>query len=89
MTRDQNVRTILALGLGAAVGAVAALLLAPKAGEELRGNIAAALGDGAHHLHGTGKHLKRRAQEALALTQDHVQDAIVAGDKAYGRAKKE
>jgi gas vesicle protein len=88
MTRDHKVGAILTFGLGAALGAVAALLFAPKAGEELRGDIAAGFRNGVNHVHGTGKHLKRRAKKVVALTQDNVQDAIVAGDKTYGQAKK-
>jgi len=41
MTRDHKAGTILTFAMGAAAGAVAALLLAPKTGEELRGDIAA------------------------------------------------
>jgi gas vesicle protein len=42
MSRSNASRTIFTFVLGVSVGAVTALLLAPKAGEELRGDIVAA-----------------------------------------------
>ena len=87
MARDHKAGTLLTFALGAAVGAVAALLLAPKAGEELRGDIAAGVSDGVNQVRGTGKDLKRRTQKTVALAQDHVQDAIEAGQQAYSQAK--
>ena len=80
--------TIGAFALGAAVGAVAALLLAPKAGEELRADIADAVNDGAKQVRSAGKILKQRAQEIVELATDTVQDALGAGDVAYTKAKK-
>ena len=78
--------------MGAGVGAVAALLLAPKAGEELRGDIAAGVSDGVDQVRaqvrGTGKDLKRSAQKIVTLAQDQVQDAVEAGQEAYDQAKK-
>jgi gas vesicle protein len=88
MTRDHKVGTILTFALGAGVGVVAALLLAPKAGEELRDDIADGVSDGVNRVRGTGKDLKRRTQKIVALAQDHVQDAIEAGQDAYSQAKK-
>jgi gas vesicle protein len=80
--------TILAFALGAAVGAVAALLLAPKSGEELRGDIADAVNDGAKQVRSAGRNLKQRAQEIVELATDTVQDALDAGGVAYTKAKK-
>jgi gas vesicle protein len=88
MTRNHNVGTILAFVLGASVGAVAALLFAPKAGEELRDDIAEGVSDGVKQVHSTGKDLKKRAQKLADLAKDQVQDAIEAGDNAYNQAKK-
>jgi gas vesicle protein len=87
MTRDHKVG-ILTFGLGAGVGAVTALLFAPKAGEELRGDIAAGVSDGVNQVRGTGKDLKRRAQKFVALAQDNVQDVMETGQNAYAHAKK-
>jgi len=88
MTRDHKVGTILTFALGAGVGVVAGLLLAPKAGEELRDDIADGVSDGVNRVRGTGKDLRRRTQKIVALAQDHVQDAIEAGQDAYSQAKK-
>jgi gas vesicle protein len=88
MTRNHNVGTILTFVLGASVGAVAALLFAPKAGEELRDDIAEGVSDGVNQVHSTGKDLKKRAQKLADLAKDQVQDAIEAGDNAYNQAKK-
>src|ERR1039457_5300090 len=88
MIRDHKVETILTFVLGAGVGAVIALLLAPKAGEELRDDIADGVSDGVNRVRSTGKDLKRRTQKIVALAQDHVQDAVEAGQEAYSQAKK-
>ena len=88
MIRDHKVETILTFALGAGVGAVIALLFAPKAGEELRDDIADGVSDGINRVRTTGKDLKRRTQKIVALAQDHVQDAVEAGQEAYSQAKK-
>jgi gas vesicle protein len=88
MIRDHKVETILTFALGAGVGAVIALLFAPKAGEELRDDIADGVSDGINRVRTTGKDLKRRTQKIVALAQEHVQDAVEAGQDAYSQAKK-
>jgi gas vesicle protein len=64
-----------------------ALLLAPKAGEELRDDIAEGVSDGVNQVRRAGRDLKRRAQRAVDLAKDQVQDAMDAGDRAYSHAK--
>ena len=88
MIRNHKVETILTFALGAGVGAVIALLLAPKAGKELRDDIADGASDGVNRVRSTGKDLKRKTQKIVALAQDHVQDAVEAGQEAYSQAKK-
>jgi gas vesicle protein len=88
MSRTDAPRTILTFILGAGVGAVAAFLLAPKAGEELRGDIAEGVSDGIKQVRSTGKHLKRRAHKLVDVAKEQVQDAIEAGDHAYSQANK-
>ena len=88
MPRSHAPRTIFTFILGVSVGAVTALLLAPKAGEELRADIAAEVTDGVDQGRSAGKVLNRRVQKIVALAQDHVQDAIEAGKVAYSQAKK-
>jgi gas vesicle protein len=55
MIKENIAGTILAFLLGAAAGAAAALLFAPKAGEELRNDIAEAVNDGVNQVSGKGK----------------------------------
>jgi len=73
--------------LGVGVGSVTALLFAPKAGQELRGDIAERVSNGVKQVRSTGKDLRQRAQKVVGLAKGHVQDAIEAGDKAYTEAK--
>ena len=87
MIKENTPGTILAFLLGAAAGAAAALLLAPKAGEELRNDIADAVNNGANQLSCKGKDLKRQAEKLVDRAQDQVQEAIAAGENAYSRAK--
>ena len=88
MSRGNASGTIFTFILGASVGAVTALLLAPKAGAELRADIATGVSDGVNQVRSAGKDLNRRAQRIVALAQDHVQDAVEAGQEAYSQAKK-
>jgi len=60
--------TILTFALGVGVGAAAALLFAPKAGEELRDDIS----DGVDQVRSKGRHLKQKAQRFVDLAKDHV-----------------
>jgi gas vesicle protein len=87
MIKENISGTILAFLLGAAAGAAAALLFAPKAGEELRNDIAEAVNDGVNQVSGKGKELRRQAEKLVDRAQDQVQVAITAGENAYNRAK--
>jgi len=88
MSRGNASGTIFTFILGLGIGAVTALLLAPKAGEELRADIAEGVSEGVNQVRSTAKDLNRRAQKIVALAQDHVQDAMEAGQEAYSQAKK-
>jgi gas vesicle protein len=59
MVRSDAPGTIITFILGVSVGALAALFLAPKAGKELRADIAAGVSDGVDQVRGTSKHLRR------------------------------
>jgi gas vesicle protein len=87
MIKENTPRTILAFLLGAATGAAAALLFAPKAGEELRDDIAEAVNDGVNLVSVKGKELKRQAEKLVDRAEDKVQGALTAGENAYSRAK--
>jgi gas vesicle protein len=88
MSRGNASVTIFIFILGVSVGAVIALLLAPKAGEELRDDITTGLSVGVSHVRSAGKDLNRRGQKTVALAKDHVQDAIEAGNRAFSQSKK-
>jgi len=87
MIKENTPGTILAFLLGVTAGAAAALLLAPKAGEELRNDISDVVNNGVNQLSNKGKDLKRQAQKLVDRAQDQVQEAIAAGENAYSRAK--
>jgi gas vesicle protein len=87
MTRENKVGTILSFVLGAAAGAVTALLLAPKSGAELRGQITKGVNDGVYQVHNSCKDLKRRAEKLVNSAKARVEDAVDAGQVAYDHAK--
>jgi gas vesicle protein len=87
MTRENKVGTILSFALGAVAGAVTALLLAPKSGAELRGEIAEGVNDGVYQVRSSGKDLKHRAQKLVNSAKARVEDAVDAGQVAYDQAK--
>jgi gas vesicle protein len=72
------------VGLG--IGAVAALLFAPKSGEELQADIVDKANEGIDHVRRSGNQLKQRARNLADSARDQVQDAIDAGQTAYDRA---
>ena len=86
MARDDKTATIVAFATG--VGAAVAFLLAPKAGDELRDDIAGAIGDRADQLRDQSKDLSRRSKEFVDTAKEHVQDAFNQGADALKQAKK-
>jgi gas vesicle protein len=88
MSRGDAPRTIFTFILGVSVGALAALLFAPKAGEELRGDIGTGVSTGVGKVRNAGKKLHQRGQKMVAVAEDHVQDALEAGQEAYSQGKK-
>ncbi len=87
MSRDDVPGNISTFILGIAVGAVLALLITPKSGEELRSDLAEVLSEAADRVSKTGKRLKKRGKGVVNLAKDQVQDAIEAGNEAYTQAK--
>jgi gas vesicle protein len=81
MPRTDGPGTILTFILGVGIGALAALLLAPKPGEELRSDLAEGASSGVKQLRRTGKDLRKRARKMVDLAKDQVQVAIELGDK--------
>ena len=91
MNRPSTSGTILTFIVGVGIGAAAALLLAPKSGEELRSDIADRFNDQVDNVRGTvrtaGRNAKRRADKIVSMAKDEIQDVIDAGDDAYTEAK--
>lgn len=86
MRKDDVSGIVLTFIAGVGVGALAALLFAPKAGEELRSDIVDGLSDGVEQIRGTTKDLRRRGQKLVNMAKDQVGDAIDAANDAYNRA---
>jgi gas vesicle protein len=88
MSSTDAPRTMLTFLLGVGVGALAALLLAPKAGEELREDLVESMTNGVNQLRRTGKDLRKRTQKIVGLAKDQVQDAVDVAEKAFSQARK-
>jgi gas vesicle protein len=86
--KDHKSGTILAFVVGIGIGAVAALLLAPKAGDELRDDISGAVGDRVDQLRDQGKDLTRRSKKFVETINEGLQNALDQGANAFKQAKK-
>ncbi len=101
MGRNQEDRSVFGhfmagLGLGALIGAIAALLLAPKSGQETREEIARAAEElkkkankVVEELTESAEELTKKSKELLETTKVKVQSAIEAGKEAMARRKDE
>ena len=83
MSSDRSGDVSLALFLGFAVGAVAALLIAPGPGEETRRRV----GKAAQRLRGGFEGRFRDARGTVAQTAEDVKTAVGAGREAYSKAR--
>ncbi len=88
MSRNDASGTVIAFIWGLGIGALAALLLAPKAGKELRNDIADGVSDGIDQLRGASKDLGRRGQKLVSMAKDQAEEAIDAASNAYNRATR-
>jgi gas vesicle protein len=86
--KDDKSGTILAFVVGIGIGAVAALLLAPKAGNELRDDISGAVGDRVDQLRDQGEDLRQRSKKFVETANERLQDALDQGAHAFKQAKK-
>jgi gas vesicle protein len=77
--------TVFAVGAG--VGALVAVLLAPASGEDTRKYLTDTAKQGIDDAAATGKRLKRQVQEAVDDAKANVVDAVEAGGKAYRTAR--
>ena len=87
MTRDFGTEMFVTFALGLGVGAVAALLLAPKAGRDLRDDIAEGAADRLNQARRTARKIGKQAQTIVDETADQINDAVAAGEIAYNNAK--
>ncbi|MDH7602369.1 MAG: YtxH domain-containing protein [Armatimonadota bacterium] len=99
MSRNQEDRGVFGhfmagLGVGALIGAIAALLLAPKSGEETREDIARAAEElkkkankVVEELSESAEELAKKSKELLETTKIKVQSAIEAGKEAVAKRK--
>ena len=81
--------SVLAFAIGVGVGAVVALLLAPRTGEELREDISGKVTDGVNELKAAGKHVKRKARSFVTDAKERVDEAVQAGEAAFNEANNE
>jgi gas vesicle protein len=90
--RNVTMNFLAGLGLGALLGAAAALLMAPKSGEETRRDIACCADDlrdkagkMVRDLSESSDQLVKKSKELLETTKEKVQSAVEAGKQAMGR----
>ncbi|MGA7919528.1 MAG: YtxH domain-containing protein [Candidatus Acidiferrales bacterium] len=88
MAKDNKPGTVLAFLVGMGIGVAAALLLAPKAGEEMRDDISNVIGDSVDQLRERAKDLNRRSQKFVETAKDHLEEAVNEGTDAFKQAKK-
>jgi gas vesicle protein len=79
---------------GMGIGAILALLFAPKSGEETRDFIAQKAGEGKEYVTARGRELRKQAEEAVEKAKDVVSKqkeqlsaALEAGKQAYQEEK--
>jgi gas vesicle protein len=73
--------------IGVGIGAVTALLFAPKAGSELRSEIADATRKGIDYAHGAGREIGERASDLTARGRETVSDLTDRGKELINRQK--
>lgn len=88
MSSDNLSGSVFTFILGVGIGAAAALLFAPKAGEDLRNDIADGIGDGIGQFQRSAKDLKRRGQKLVNVAKDEVSDAVEAATDAFASHAK-
>ncbi|MGI6294705.1 MAG: YtxH domain-containing protein [Armatimonadota bacterium] len=96
-SNDKNVTLnfLAGMGVGALVGAVTALLLAPKSGKETRDDIKVAADElkqkaekAMHDLSESGEDLVKKSKEILESTKAKVQQAIDAGKQVVAKGEE-
>lgn len=88
MSRD-NGRAFVTFIVGAGIGAAAALLFAPKAGQQLRDEIGEGASDRINQVRNKATQVGRKAQDLANRTTDHVHDVAAAAENAFNAATKD
>lgn len=87
MGRD-NGRSVVTFIVGAGIGAAAALLFAPKAGQQLRDEIVESASDRINQVRNNVTRVGRRAQRLVDQATEQIHEAATAGENAYNDAKR-
>lgn len=87
MSSNKWQETFVTFMIGAGVGALVGILLAPKSGEETRKQVAGAAKDGYDGAVASGREMARRASHALDDLKERAEDVVDVGQKAYQQAK--
>ncbi|MGC4044925.1 MAG: YtxH domain-containing protein [Armatimonas sp.] len=77
--------TVIGLALGGALG----LLFAPKAGNELRGDLRDKAEESLDNLRETSAELSARVKDLASRTKDNLAASVEAGKDAYSRTRDE
>ena len=88
MSRD-NGRALVTFMVGAGVGALAALLLSPKTGQQLRDEIGEGASDRINQVRNQVTRVSRKAQGLVDQVTEQVHEAATAGENAYKAAEKD
>lgn len=79
---DGIVALLAGLGVGMLIGATAALLMAPRAGEETRAQLRSSMEDGASRLRNTLEETRKKVDELWAARRARQAEGSHAGDVA-------
>ena len=88
MSRDSG-RAWVTFIVGAGVGAAAALLFAPKTGQQLRDEIGEGASDRINQVRNKANRVARRAQGLADRVTEQVHDAATACENAYNATEKD
>ena len=80
---------LMAFAVGAAVGAVVALLYAPASGEETRRQIRRKARNTRNRVTDLTEDLKTGGRDFLARQREHVEAAVERGREVFERARRE
>jgi gas vesicle protein len=87
MSRDNYSTSVISFAVGLGIGAVVALLLAPKSGEDLRGQITDGASDSLDQATTAVRKVTRRAQRVINEAADRLNTAVEAGETAFNDSK--